>query len=130
MTMSPEVQQEYDTALLAATLKHGTVVATRGRWGWQDFDAECHLGRMGALPGEPYTPCRLVPAAGEGVAEDEWIEFEGTFYEGDKTHHGVIVNHVSCACGQLTDRSVRWEARVQEVAEAVFEMAFGPLRNS
>lgn len=119
MSMSPKLQAEYDAALLAATLKHGTPLGGGG-WGWQDFDALRHLGRMI----DPTADCWLVATADLKAIEDEWTEPKGTFDESDRTRHGVIVYRVSCACGLLTNRDIRWDAGIQEIAEAVFEEAF------
>ena len=123
MTMSPEAQKQYDAAMMAAAIKHGTMVSRNPSfYGWSarpwsgDDASDCkHMEH-----------CQFVPGSTSAVEEDDWNEFMGTFYEGDTTKHGVIVKGVSCACGEIKDRSVRWQADMQEVAEAVFEEAFGP----
>jgi hypothetical protein len=116
MTMSDKARAEYDKAMMAVTLKHGhVVVLTGGYYGWQDYDAARHLDG-----------CTIVAPPKAAVEEDTWSEFEGTFFEGDSRHHGIIVTGVTCVCGEIgTGRTVRWEADMQEVAEAVFEEAFG-----
>jgi hypothetical protein len=126
MAMSPEAQAEYNRAMAAATVKHGSIVRTNGTfYGWSDYDAAMHVAGW-SYTDKSVKPCPLVVPEHGTVREDEWSQFEGTFYDGDTTHHGVTVTGVSCSCGQLTDRTVRWEANMQEVAEAIFEIAFGP----
>ena len=95
MTMSPEMRAEYDKAMMAAAMKHGIPVSR---------DASTY-----------------------GWADyDTWDEFVDTFYEGDTSQHGITVDKVTCACGEIgKDRQIRWKADMQEVAEAVFEEAFG-----
>lgn len=124
MAMSPEAQAEYNRAMAAAAVKNGLIVRADPSYygGWSDWEAAEHLNPYGPAS----APCRLVAPEHGTVKEDEWSEFEGTFYDGDTSHHGVVVTGVSCVCGQLTDRAVRWEASMQEIAEAVFEIALGP----
>lgn len=123
MAMSPEAQAEYDEALTAAVLKHGTLVREDPSfYGWEDFDY--HLGHgLRSRHTAHHLKCEIV-STGKPV-ESTWHEFQGTFYEGDTSVHGIDLPEVTCACGKVQDRTFRWQARMQEVAEAVFEEAFG-----
>lgn len=116
MAMSPETQREYDAALKEALLRNGTVTNQTGGtvWGWENWDDTRHFRSCGGH------------ALAE-VEEDDWYEFAGTFpgpEEGRK--HGLLVRKVDCFCGQIVDRSIRWEADRSAIAEAVFEIALGP----
>jgi hypothetical protein len=121
MSMSPEIEKEYRAALARVVAAKGFVVKEHPSfYWWIDYEASEHLGLRDSGAG-----CMvIVPVTARG-REDEWEEFEGTFYEGDTTHHGATVDGISCACGLLTNRSLRWEASVHEVAEAVFVEALG-----
>jgi hypothetical protein len=114
-SMSPEVRAEYNRALARAAAKNGSFVAPNASfYGWMDWNAYEHM-----------KTCQVVVPDTAKAEEDTWDEFQGTFYEGDTTHTGVVVKGVSCRCGRYTNRDVRWAATVQEVAEAVFIEAFG-----
>lgn len=117
MAMSPETQKEYDAALKQATIQHGGVLDHRtSTFGWEDYRASEHLRRCGGV-------------SNEEVEEDDWYEFAGTFAGPEEGHkHGLLVSGVTCLCGELADRSVRWDADRSEIAEAVFEIALGPKR--
>jgi len=114
MALSEEAQREYDEALRRATIRNGSVLATRERrFGWQDFEATLHLGQCGGT-------------SELNAQEDFWYEFAGTFAEaGDHEKHGVSLKGVSCQCGELSDREVRWTDYPSAMTEAVFGEAFG-----
>src|SRR5687767_12929273 len=115
MTMSPEVRAEYDRVLRAVVLRRGILVSEKPRsFGWMDADY-VHTSRC-------------VVTSDRTPDESEWSEFAGTFAESDATRRGIDVSGVSCACGELVDRVVRWEAGPSEMIEAVFEEAFGAVR--
>ena len=120
--MKPEIQREYDRTVTALVVERGDIIGGNG-FGWQDFDALRHIGRLGLYPGQ--TACTLIVPEGAQPREDEWTQYEGTYGGNDTPHHGITVQGVSCACGQLTGRAVRWEAGLSEIAEAVFGGAFG-----
>lgn len=112
MAMSPEAQAEYERFLREAVLKRGALVSTGSTYyGWIADDWR-HTSK-----------CELTTT--KVPEEITYSEFAGTFATSDSTHHAVEVSGVSCKCGQLKDRKVRWDASVSEVAEAVFELAFG-----
>lgn len=120
MAMTPEVQEQYDRVLTTVTVRNGTLVSINPSiYGWEAFP-------WSDPTREHWDRCGMKPLTGEERAvEDSWDEFQGTFYEGDTTVHGVTVYGLSCNCGQLTDRSIRWRANMREVAEVVFTEAFG-----
>lgn len=115
MPMSPEAQAQYDAALTVVTLKNGLVVRDHPSiYMWTDYPLTEHVQSTG---------CALTAT---GTAKETiWDEFQGTFYDGDTSVHGLQVSGVSCACGQVVDRAMRWEATVSAVAESVFNEAFG-----
>lgn len=118
--MTPEVEREYKRHLMTAALQHGELVATDASfYGWRDYSEEEWVGRR-----PHYRACALT---GTSVHETSWGEFMGTFYDGDTTVHGVEVRGVSCACGRLKDRRVRWTAHPGDVAKAVFEELYTSL---
>jgi hypothetical protein len=51
------------------------------------------------------------------VNEDTWNEFEGTFYDGDTSHHGIAAEG-QCACGLFKGR-LRVEKPVVEIIKDV-----------
>jgi len=129
MSMSDEVRAEYEAALARVVVRNGSIVRTNDTYyGWNDYPAFQHI--VGGSWGDKGPGCALVLPDGARAVEDEWSEFAGTFADGDNVKHGAIVRGVSCKCGQLTGRSVRWEANMHEVAEAVFEEALGARKNS
>jgi hypothetical protein len=112
MAMSLKAQNVYDAALLAAVLKHGVLVEKNPDiYSWMDLDWK-HV-----------RVCQVTTT--DKPVEDHWNEFMGSFYEGDTSVHGIVLNKVSCACGKLKNRSLRLQGSVSEIAEAVFEEAFG-----
>lgn len=112
MSMSPEVRREYEGALARVVIRCGNVVKScHSIYGWSDYDATMHLRRCG------------VTSHGVPV-ETEWYEFVGTFDDNAEVH-GVMLSSVTCTCGRLSRRSLRWAGTVHEVAEAVFEEALG-----
>lgn len=108
--MSPAARAEYDAALRAAVLQHGTLVDVRPDvYGWvaPDYDHK--------------STCEVTSS--QAPREVEWSQFADTFAPNlDK--HGVSVFGVSCACGALVNREVRWEASASEMTEALFEHVF------
>lgn len=109
MGMSPEVQAEYDDALREAILRHGTLVDTQAStYGWEADDWK-HARRCTVTTRkQPY--------------DDRWDEFAGTF-EGSYEKHGVSLDGVHCACGELVDRTMRWDADVSTMMETIFTIA-------
>lgn len=106
MSMSPEVERAYHDAMRRAVLRHGALIATGVTfYGWIADDwkhkHECELTTT-AIP-----------------QEDEWFEFDGTFAP-SRIGRGVTVSEVSCRCGKLVNRRVRWEASPSTMIEAVF----------
>jgi hypothetical protein len=118
VSMSPEVQREYDDALRAAIIKHGTLVERHpSLYGWEaTWTEQEHAHR-----------CKLASSA--TPEETAWSEFVDT-EAGNRTSHGVSLVGVSCACGFLRgDRELRWQASVSDITEALFTVVFERLRN-
>jgi hypothetical protein len=117
MSMSPEVQAEYDRVLAAVAIRKGTLMTPSGRiYGWIADDWE-HLSR-----------CK---ARTWGKAkETTFTQFEGTFAEGTRYRTAIDVQDVSCHCGQVAGREVRWEPSdgLSEVTEAIFAEMYTQLK--
>jgi len=100
-------QDDYRAAMQNAVLHNGSFVRQDGGQrsqyfgGWADYENDVWLMRH-VRSGT----CELTLGS---IRETQWTEFMGTFYEGDETQHGVEVD-VSCACGYVTNRTVRWES--------------------
>jgi hypothetical protein len=106
-------QDEFQAALAQAIWEHGNLVNPNASYyGWRDFDestgqwhaADCSLGSYSDL------------------REDEWDAFVDTFYEGSTHHYGVAMT-VTCACGKLKDRHIRWDVSVGEAIQQVLGVA-------
>lgn len=113
MTMSPRARAEYDRALRAAVLTHGVLVDPRPSvYGWMAYDWQ-HVASC-------------VVSSDAAPREVEWSQFADTFAP-NLQKHGVGLSGVSCACGALVDREMRWEASPSEMTEALFEHVFARL---
>jgi hypothetical protein len=113
MSMSPEAQREYDDALRKITLQHGTPLRVNPSF---------YVQNDYRLVGHAAT-CGIVTAS--KPKEDVWHEFAGTFASTDAgKRHGIVVTDVSCNCGQLVQRTIRWEASISEISEALFGEIF------
>lgn len=108
MTMTSKIHAEYVNVLCAVVLAKGALTDPGPHtYGWiaQDWQHKhtCQLSST-AVP-----------------VEAEWTEFGGSFTEHHPTKHGIDLSHVSCACGQVQDRTLRWDANPYEMMAAVFE---------
>lgn len=75
-------------------------------YGWTDWEEDKHKRTCEVTAdGEPW-----------GI---HWSEFEDTYSENSE-HDGVEVK-VTCACGKLNGRVIRWEARMSEIMGSVPE---------
>lgn len=109
--MNPRTKERYDAVLKALVLRHGDLQGENSYYGsGTDPDYrhvnECQV-RSNSTPEERY-----------------WQEFGDTF-NGDITVHGVELTGVSCACGKLVDRTLRWSASVTDMLQAVLEEVMG-----
>lgn len=117
--MDDAVQAEYDRLLARVVLKQGELVRKdESQYGWHDYND-------GWVRDSHHRTCEVTC---KRVQEVTWYEFQGTFYEGDESVHGVSAFGVTCACGKLKDREVRWSAAMQEVAQAVFEELYKEIK--
>lgn len=91
----------YRAAMTQFVLKHGTLVdpTANSYYGWiaEDYD-------------HPRT-CVLTLAEGGTFHENTVTEFQSTF-EGNRESAVVDAFPVSCACGAITNRTVRYEGTV------------------
>jgi hypothetical protein len=102
-------KQEYLAAAGRFVSKHGTPRDMRDEmylvYGWMADDwreVREHLGSH--APGEVTT---------SAFKDVEWSEFENTFTDNSE-HHGVEIT-VTCACGEITDRVIRYEGTLGEI---------------
>ena len=94
--------------LRSAIFKHAWIVDLQPRYGWLDGSATEHLRSCGGY-------------SRQDVREDDWYEFVSMGGPEDGHKFGLTLRGVSCACGQLQDRVLRWDASTYEVAAAVFQ---------
>jgi hypothetical protein len=100
------VEDEYRKIMIDLVLQHGTLVDPFANlFGWVDAD---------------YDHVRDCPTTALAVEEDSWSEFAGTFAPDDNLIHGITAVGVTCVCGRLTNRRVRWAGRMQDIARAMF----------
>lgn len=109
--MRPEIRAEYTRALGAVVIRNGDVLKVNPTSQFMLYDRMIRH-ELDCI------------ATAREVQEDAWYEFQGTFAK-DHTVHGVTATGVTCTCGALQDRIVRWQASPSTVAEEVFEEAFG-----
>lgn len=115
--MDEGMMAEYCEALSQVVLARGTLVhEDPSIYMWEDDDAynDCpHLSE-----------CRVVHY-GDPV-EVQWDEFLGTDIT-PATHHGVDLPGVHCACGRVTDRTVRLNMPVPEMLREMFSRLYRAL---
>lgn len=118
MSMSPEVQEEYDRILAAVAAREGYLLKEGDEWSrFMPYDYTSHIRECGIK---------------SGVAEeDTWYEFVGTFASThDSTMHGVKVTNVTCNCGRFTNRTVLWRVGISEAIQAVFEQFYREVKGN
>lgn len=110
LRMSPEAQRRYDELLRTATLLNGAVVVSDpSLYGWEDYKLTQHA-RVCALRSTA-TPREIT-----------FTEFAGTFASEDYTRHAVELKGVSCVCGLIKKRTMRWQTTVADALKAVLTM--------
>lgn len=109
--MSDSIRTEYNNALRTAILQHGELIC---------IDPSIYMRRDYSTH-EHLRACVLTCV--DTPKSDEWDEFAGTFFEDDTRHYGVMVSGVSCECGTIRNRGVRWEETTSRIAEIVFTIA-------
>lgn len=102
-------KDEYQRAAARFVLRHGTPRDMRDDhylvYGWMADDwreVREHI--------ESHDPNAITLGDFKDV---EWFEFENTFTD-SKERHGVEIT-VTCACGKITDRVVRYEGSLGEI---------------
>lgn len=119
MSMSLEVQAEYDRILAIVAVRNGALMSPpsdRG-YGWIAMDWE-HLAR-----------CK--PKTWGKATEVTFTQFEGTFVEETRYRMAIDVKDVTCNCGQITGREVRWEPEsgLGDVTSKIFEEMYRQLKS-
>lgn len=132
-TMSPEVRAEYEAIVTELVLQRGRVVMNDPtEYGWADATLDVWKRdegpggeRLYDGPFSHFTQCDAF-AIGHLVEDVRWAHFVGTFNPGGPTEprHGVEVHDVSCMCGRVKLRTVRWEGSIHDLAGAVFERLY------
>lgn len=127
-----DFKREFKNLVVETVLEHGTAVSpTANEYGWKDDDARCHIeGRntwRAQREGKPDpAPCKWVPNEETTFKEENVYEFGDTF----NGNEGIFINvsPVSCACGELKDRAIRYEGKTAEFIPLMFmdEKQFTP----
>jgi hypothetical protein len=105
-------KDEYRQALLIFAVRHGVVMAETGR-DWDDYAApraEQEDVKMHVLCAERTTVHEM--------KESTWSEGSDTFNEGTEAHGLDLI--VSCECGEVDHRRVRYEGTVGEILIGIF----------
>jgi hypothetical protein len=106
--MTPEVQEEYNRMLRAVVLAKGALTDPGNHaYGWIADDWQ---HKHNCVLTSEQTP-----------DESEWAEFGGSFTDHHPTKYGIDLKGVNCACGQIQDRTARWDCSPSEAIQAVFE---------
>lgn len=97
----------------AVILKEGKVVDLKPSYynGWEDWDMSFHKNDEDC----PVTFDVEVPT----VHEESYVEWGGTFGT-DTTEMCIDAGPVSCACGKITNRTVRMEGSYSSVIGTIF----------
>lgn len=116
--MSPEVQAEYDKILAAVAVRNGVLMSPPG---------DRYYGYIGD-EWEHFATCN---ARSWGTAkETTFSQFEDTFATSTRYRMAIDVANVTCNCGQIKDREVRWEPSdgLGEVTSKVFAELYRQLK--
>lgn len=106
-------KDEYRRALLAFAVKHGVVMVKTDQRDWDIWPAaraEQEDVRLHLLAED-------APTVHE-MKESTWNEGSDTFNEGTEAHGLDLI--VSCACGEVDHRRVRYEGTVGEILIGIF----------
>lgn len=106
-------KDEYKRALVDCLAQRGTLVSEDpSYYGYYDskwIEAKRHL-----------ETCGVDYAKSSEVYDVEWREFNGTFNEEDDSKQGVEVK-VSCRCGEIFNRSFRYDGGMADIIRAITE---------
>ena len=103
--MSDSAKAELRALIVSKLMANGDVVSLDPTYygGWESYGDTVHLQECGGT------------ANPETKLEETYVrEFMGTFYEGDTSVAVVELKGVSCNCGKLADRTIRWKGNVGE----------------
>lgn len=110
-TIPLTIKAEYENALRIAVLRHGALT-----------DPDSHAYGWIADDWEHKRWCKLTSE--QVPTEAAWTEFGDSFTEHHPTKHGIDLPGVSCACGAITDRTMRWDAHPAEMIQIVLTIGF------
>lgn len=114
--MDDRVKEEYEKILTRSIIKHGSLVRVdASTFGWMDQDGQGYDFRKPRHS----SWCEIVKT-GQVEEDATWYEFAGTFAD-SHYKHGMEVHGVTCDCGQIKDRTFRWDAPVGEAIKVVLE---------
>lgn len=127
-----DFKREFKKLVVETVLAHGIVVDLRAsEFGWKDYDAYNHIvGKASsrarhAGEADP-APCSWAPIEETSFQEKRVYEFVDT----DNGNDGIFiaVGPVSCACGELKDREIRYEGKTSNFIPLMFmdEKQFAP----
>jgi hypothetical protein len=119
-----DFKNEFKKLVVETALSHGIVVDLRAsEYGWKDYEAGYHIkGQNTTQRNREGLPA---PAPCSWVVTDETTFTEENVYEYGDTFNGtegifINVSPVSCACGQLENRAVRYEGKTAEFIPLMF----------
>jgi hypothetical protein len=104
--MSDSAKTELRALIVSKLLTAGSIVSLNPRYytGWEDYEDTYHIQDKCSVEIPPETK----------LEENYVHEFMGTFYEGDTNVAVVEMKGISCHCGRVTDRTLRWKGTVGE----------------
>lgn len=108
--MSDDWKVGYKKALMSAFARSACVLGTYSYYssgGGLDYRATQRLQ-------DHLKSCEVDLDRSEMPTDSEWVEFMGTFYEGDDTQYGLDAT-VSCTCGELRDVVMRLRGSFSEL---------------
>lgn len=122
-SMSAEVRKEYEAVLAAIVLERGALVGVGkedSNFSWEDYSNY-------DLTYQPHWhSCKVTHGA---ASESRWTEFDGTFADPPyASHHGIDLSGVTCACGMLTNRTLRLREPVQTLIPEIFSLLYHRLK--
>jgi len=110
--MAEDWKQNYKRALLNAFAKEARVVDKNASfYGWVDWERS-------KLTFEHFNACSVDVELTPMPEDSSWNQFQGTFYEGDTTIHGMATD-VTCQCSIIDAVPMRLDGTFSELLEAV-----------
>lgn len=100
----------YRAALALFILKRGEPITDPiNYYGYMDYDAWRHIRECAWLMPD-------VPV----IEEETFSQFENTFTDASQ-HQAVLLRHVDCKCGLLTDRTVGYKGTLGDILTGILD---------